>query len=358
MNIQNQQWFDLPGNHGAAVILGMGPQALFLLRCLRNQYRNVYLVGEKNWIGYLSRFGEKIVVNKSGIKGVLESILKKHGKQIPIFISGGSTLRYYVQNSYLHELNIYPRPLSAINILNDKKRLYEYILSNNYDINLITTMPFNEKNDYHYPLILKWSTEPDVKKFKTLTLYNSEDYYKAYNMYGIYKNQLILQYYIENKLSIAYAAFALNGNASKEVVVNQERQYPTGLTNYISKYDDDQKDEIIKLCRSLIYDFKYTGFIEFEFLMDMANRTLYFIECNPRPWGWIDYMNYDNGDEGVEMVNVLRDSLFLLKTTDISISLKFKKMYRNYFAKKVIWDIKDPFPIIGQVINQLYGKND
>ena len=48
---------------------------------------------------------------------------------------------------------------------------------------------------------------------------------------------------------------------------------------------------IIKLCKTIIKDAKYNGFIEFEFIKDI-HGVIYIMECNPRLTGIIHNPQY------------------------------------------------------------------
>jgi len=355
----NMDWFHIPGDHRAVIILGMGPQALFMARALHGRYEKVYLVGEKNWIGYLSRYGKKIVVSKSQLKACIIGLLSKHGGQTPILISGGSTLSYYIRNTWMHKLNCYPKPLEAIHILNDKERLYDYIKQENIGLNLIKSFPFNEEppRDNEFPLILKWRSDPVSGQFKTLIINGVADYLDAFGEYSKQKSLLVLQEYFPNKLSFAYAAYAINGIPQKHIVAEQVRQYPPGLTSFVQPFQNEIASEIQYKCENLLQRFKYSGFIEFEFLMSKDSDKPFLLECNPRPWGWMDYLrHYGKKQKGVKMSNLLRDILAVKKNSSSWHAIA--ELKDSLLAKKTIWNLSDPLPIIGQILNTIKNSNE
>lgn len=344
----------IPGNHSAIIILGMGPQALFLARTYTKHYETVYLVGSKNWIGYLSRFGKKIISDESGRIKIVDKLISKHGFETPIIISGGSDLRYYLEESFMHSYNVYPKPLKHLNVLNDKSTLYNYVETKNYKINLLESWPFVVKTrDYDFPLILKWSRDHKEKPFKALIIQGKEELNELFNKYGQFSDYLILQKLVEKKKSLSFACFSLDGIIKKKVFVEQVRQYPPGLSNVVKPYNGEHIQSIAQFSIELIKNLNYTGYIEFEFIEDLEAKKIYLLECNPRPWGWIDYLKYDNDStDNAAMVNITRDLYYLLK-------FEKRKFYGNLIRKawkylnynKTIWSIDDPLPFIGQLLN-------
>jgi len=358
MNNKNYQWLQFNGNHSAAIILGMGPQALFLVRILSEQFETVYLVGKKNWIGYLSRYGKKKIAQDNELKDVLADILERHGNNIPIFVSGGSTLRYYIQNEYLHTLNCYPKPLSALKILNDKAKLYKFVESMNFSMDLLKPITFKETIDHPFPLILKWRSEPDIKIFKTLVINNEREYKNTFIENFKYNENLILQRYIENNTTLAYGAYCLKGYPNCEVVLHHFRRVTNGLSNLVKQYKGKYRTQIIDFCRNIIHYFNYTGFIEFEFIEDKDNDLLYLMECNPRPWGTIEYLKFaNNNGKSYVMVNINREIYYLYKSGLRNIKLNLIKRLPHYMMYyKAIWQPSDPLPFFGQIMNAI-NKN-
>lgn len=353
MNCTGINWKKHLGEGTAAIILGMGPQALFLLRELKDYYPEVNLIGKKNWISYLSRYGKKVIVDESGVKNAVETILKRHSREIPVLISGGNTLRYYLKSEYLQTLNCFPKPLASLKVLNDKRIFYEYLENKCISCNLIRIIPFEEESVNSFPLILKWRFEPDFSTFKTLLLRDENDYLTAKKKYGKYKDKLLLQHYIKDKNSLSYAALSDNGDTSRELTVHLDRRGTDGLASKISSYNGKQRDKMVSICRELIKKFHYTGLIEFDFIEDKKSEILYLLECNPRPWGWIDFLKHSViPQQDKTMINILRDVTYIYKEKRKVLSLISPRKTLRYLSyNKSIWSINDPFPFFGQFLN-------
>lgn len=341
------------GDSQYCIILGMGPQALFLLREYRRYYRKVFLVGERNWVGYLSRHGSKIVAKDGDLQTVLNRVVAKTGEETPILISGGKTLRYYLENAWLHRFNCYPRPLPALRILNDKGCLLEYARKIGYPFDRLETVRFEERPGASFPIILKWRTDTEEKPFKVVVLRTEKEYENAWRKYQKYAGCLVAQRLVEKKRSIAWAAYCEGGHPAIDVLVRQVRQYPPGLTNLVEPYQGGWAPEIREWCRRLVLGLSYTGFIEVEFLQDAASGRMYLLEANPRPWGWIDYLTFHKKDAeiGRPMVNMVRDFYYIC-------SVERRKFRRNAFRsiirylnyRKLNWRWNDPLPIVGQLM--------
>jgi len=344
----------LPGNHTAAIILGMGPQALFLARTYSRHYETVYMVGKKNWIGYLSRYGKKIISDESERTDILDNLIFKHGIESPVIISGGSDLRYYLEEPRLHGYNVYPKPLEPLYILNDKTNLYNYVDQNDYKIDSLNTWPFVDRsNKISFPLILKWSRDHIEKPFKALIIQDKEELNAAYDKYSQFSDYLILQQLIETKKSLSFACFSLDGKIQKSVIVEQVRQYPPGLSNVVKHYKGEHIQTMTEFSIELIKNLNYSGYVEYEFIEDLKTNSIYLLECNPRPWGWIDYLKYDyRSTDNATMVNTIRDLYYLLRFEKHKLNgnlIRKAWKYLNY--NKTIWSINDPLPFIGQLLN-------
>jgi predicted ATP-grasp superfamily ATP-dependent carboligase len=356
MNRVDLDWRELLGNSDAVVILGMGPQALFLLRELRHFYSKIYLIGSKNWIGYYSRFGNKIVCSTEEIQKEIETIVGFYGKETPIIFSGGYYLRYYLANQYLSSFNCFPKPFSKLGLLNDKMYLYDYVRKIDSSVKLLDSFLLTEMVEPKYPVILKWKTDVAKRAFKTIVVKEKQHFHRLKQRYLEQTDDIIVQSYLTNKRSIAWAAYCNKGEPLKQVVVDQIRQYPVGLTNCVVDYKREKKEQILSFCSEIVRNFVYTGFIEIEFLQDRDNLQLYLLEVNPRPWGWIDYLKYSTKEANNKpMINMLRDIVDIWKNRSFFPLGKLIPRAVRYFGyNKAIWASEDPLPLLGQILNRLY----
>lgn len=154
------------------------------------------------------------------------------------------------------------------------------------------------------------------------------------------------------------------------VVVNQKRQFPKGITSFVTEYDGVLKEKLRSAALELLKKTNYSGFAEAEFKVDEGNNKVYLIEVNPRPWGWIkatkkrlvfpNFAPYNdfkiNWDEPVVWVNLLRDvAAIMQRIKNIRSNFNFKDLLLDYlsFPSTDVLELTDPIPFFKQIVQFL-----
>ena len=107
----------------------------------------------------------------------------------------------------------------------------------------------------------------------------------------------IIQPYFENYKIYSLDVLAKDGIIISTLYTDIHNKCLDSVFSYLTSYVETSVMEIpncINLfCNQVIYDFKYSGFIEFEFLF--ANNKYYFMEINPRLCGHISQLDKNSG---------------------------------------------------------------
>ena len=333
----------------AVIILGMGPQALYLLRALHQTGKRVFLIGSKSYYGYLSRYGTKLVREDDEAKNrEVYNICEEYGKDTPVLIGGGAALNFAL--SYLDDnvLNIFPRPFSNLNILNQKTEITNWLcmhsqLSDYY----LPTYSWNQMhNQISYPVLAKWNTTTS-HSFKTKILAGLNDWDKFSVNYGTFAEDLVFQPYIRDKRLYYLGGWFQNGQLKEHVLVEEIRQNPVGTVSYMKAYEGKHYENIHGFIEEIMKVFPVTGFVQFEFIEDVSSRKLYFLECNARPWGSMDVLNFRGNRRSGEALHLIKD------LSNIGSSTEFFERIKSCINSDILnfrWS--DPLPFLAPLMNQ------
>ena len=162
-----------------------------------------------------------------------------------------------------------------------------------------------------------------------------------------------MQPYFNINKTLAYVAYCIKGVPQKENLIDHIRRKPDDLASVIRRYDGWHKGNIIEYSHKLIDYFNYTGFIELEYIVNKKNNSIYFMECNPRPWGTIDYMRYATDNKNTTIINLHREMYYFLKYRPDLLLKNLYKIPRYLFYSKINWSWRDPLPFLGQIFNAL-----
>ena len=208
--------------------------------------------------------------------------ISKNDKIIPIGIK-----EQYKLYKNLYSKNIY-------NMLDDKKKFYDYLNSNNYLLKNIKLIPsydeFYKGKNNNKKYIIKHKNGKGSSQNKIIEgpIYDIiEKYNKDYQIQDIITNKYVygVNCVCESGTINGISTYKIKGEIAK-------RMYLLGIAETISNYIKYEhiKTFIIELIKIL----NYNGFIELEFLIDHKN-IIYIMECNPRISGDIntnpDYFN-------------------------------------------------------------------
>ncbi|MDI6401475.1 hypothetical protein QLX67_05665 [Balneolaceae bacterium ANBcel3] len=334
----------------AVIILGMGPQALYMLRTLNQTGKRVFLIGPKSYYGYLSRYGKKLVCeDDESMNRQLNNLLDEYGDDTPIMISGGSSLNFALSHLDDAKLNIYPKPFSNLKTLNQKLQitnwLFKHPILNEFGITnyLWNQMP----KQVSFPVLAKWNSST-VNLFKTKVLTDSKDWEEFSLKYVDYAEELVFQPYIENKRLYHLGGWFQNGQLNEHILVEEVRQNPVGMVSYLKNYEERYSEAIRNFIDEVMRHFQVTGFVQFEFIEDVTSRKLYFLECNARPWGSMDALNFRSRRASGAALNLLKDLSNRKSSAGIT-----ERIMSCLFSDILHFRWSDPLPLLAPLFNQL-----
>ncbi len=156
--------------------------------------------------------------------------------------------------------------------------------------------------------------------------------FKLYSLDAVCKNGTIIAdlFTIVGKEGVKYTDFIFSS-------------IETGLVNNPKLYYP-----IIDFCNSVVYDTKYSGLIEFEFIVD-SNQNIYFLEINPRICGHVSQKDKNNNSIYFDRIlipylnqfniNLSKNTHIFKKysgTNFINIIFLFIKLYPKLFITLVV----------------------
>ena len=208
--------------------------------------------------------------------------ISKNDKIIPIGIK-----EQYNLYKNLYTENIYE-------MLDDKKKFYGYLNSNNYLLKNIKLIPsydeFYKGKNNNKKYIIKHKNGKGSSQNKIIEghIYDIiEKYNKDYQIQDIITIKYVygVNTVCESGTINGISTYSIKGELNKDMYVTG---FNEKITNYI-KYD-----KINYFVTNIIKILNYTGFIELEFLID-NNKNIYIMECNPRISGDVNFSsNYYN----------------------------------------------------------------
>ncbi|MDG5766330.1 hypothetical protein QA596_02545 [Balneolales bacterium ANBcel1] len=345
---------DASTNSEAVIILGMGPQALFLLRSLQNTGKKIYLIGSKSYYAYLSRFGNKIIrTNYASIRQAVEDIREQFGSDTPVLISGGSSLDFAITNLDDAIVNIFPHPFSSLRVLNHKKKITGWLAEQkNLNYFYLPTYSWSQMSTYDgFPVLAKWDSSAQAI-FKTKILSNYSNWKTFSNLYAGYAESLVFQPYISSSKFYHLGGWFQNGKLNEHVIAEEVRQNPVGMASMLHRYDGKWVSDFYLIIDEIMKHFPVTGFVQFEFIEDLKQQKLYFLECNARPWGSMDFLHFRTANESIVAVNFLKDLSNCQSDAGI-----FQRLMAVIKSDKLHFRWYDPLPVLAPLINYLFAND-
>jgi predicted ATP-grasp superfamily ATP-dependent carboligase len=282
------------------LIIGAGPQALYVLRCLSRAGHEAYVVSFDEKVASFSKYGQKyLAVGRADFINYLEEKKEIIDKA---FICGGKELQFILDEfpSIFNSYDVYPKPIEAIKVFADKNRTYEFlrgfgaIAPKSYEVaNLLA------QDSLLNPLIVKWNQElpPEYKAtFKTKVFQELVDLkiFLANLDYEIHQ-YIIIQDFISGQesnnisLQVAFDESGLQGS----LLAQKLRVSKSGFTSYIEEIDMSckfTKQALTPFVDGLI-ELNYSGLAEAEYKVCDITGDYFLIEVNPRPCGLVSALN-------------------------------------------------------------------
>lgn len=364
------------------VIVGLGPQGLYLLREYARLGYRTYAVGSPNDIAYHSRYGEKIeILSEQDLKKVLLGLKSKIEGEFRCIITSGFFLSYIVRElpEFFEKYAVSPGPCQDLELLMNKEKTYS--LAESSGLHTIHTRNLAEINlaeidQMDFPLILKWSQDNYVltqPPFKTKVVRTSEQLAQIIDSTKEEdKEHLIAQEYLGSDLTqnFSFGGYYINGELQVGLAINEARHIKSGISSYVKEVIGEMAVDMENNSKRLIGNTNFTGFLDVEFKLSRGN--LYLLEVNPRPFGFIkifkakypnlidciernDFTKLIVNKKNCHWRNVLRDTIALFKLIAKGRVLEARNLI--YWPSKRyirdVWDLKDIKPFFHQIIKSL-----
>ena len=275
------------------LVVGAGPQALFLVREFSRLNYHVILVGKKNEIAMHSKYAEKISI-RSEEHLVLElSSLANTNAKLKAYVASGFYLAFLMNHfpRFFQLFSAFPGYKPSIDQLMTKTKTYQ--LAKNvrvlYPKSFLLTQIESQKlvNTLNYPQIVKWNKDIFLyakPKFKTRLVKNTRDMIDLLKILTEQeKESLITQDFLGADLrnNFSYGAYVENGEVKLDICVNEVRHFRSGVSSVVEEYTGKFTEEIREQAEDILNQTRFTGFLDVEF--KIKNGLLYLLEVNPDP---------------------------------------------------------------------------
>jgi predicted ATP-grasp superfamily ATP-dependent carboligase len=350
------------------MILGLGPQGLFLIREFSRAGKKVIGIGMRGDVGLYSKYGKKVkLVSLADCRKAFEDYLHT---ELAIHIAGDTFLNYAVEmcKDIFERARCFPNMESAI-VFRDKIATEK--VARELGIPVPTSYILSEVKagqQIDFPLILKWKRRIYGASFKTQLITSWKGLFRAQSEYS--RNaELILQDYIEGKpeADVSLGGYYDRGKEVTSVIITQKRQfpYPNGLASFVEEYNGKGVKEIRAIAAKILERTSYSGFVEVECRYCRRRNMVFLIEVNPRVCGWIKVITRKSGTawltgkqnenvtsrKSVSWVNLVRDMRAIIDMAQKdSKSIEWRKVIVDYLRKPItdIFDIHDLMPFCWQ----------
>jgi len=355
------------------VILGLGPQGLFLLREFSRAGQNVLGLGLKGTVGLHSKYGYKLALPQiEALDKILPDFL--HPK-ISLHMTSDLFLNYMLKKhkKIFFEYECFPNYDSAVvfTVKTETEKLARKLEIPCQRSVLLENVDFSSYDIF--PSIIKWNKRIGPEKFKTVVVYSREDL-EIFRKEIRSTENLIVQKFIPGRrdADMSFGGYFKNGCEQASIIIQQKRQYPhpIGLASYVEEYRGDFVDEIILFSHRILRSTNYSGFVEVEFRVGQDDEKLYLIEVNPRACGWIKIIKAKMKNRGkVQIPNAARNSnrkaswVNLQRDIRANVDCLIKnrnefcitELVRSYLKNPIkdIFDIRDIKPFLCQFLRLL-----
>lgn len=291
-------------NNHCVVVLGLGPSGLFLVRQLSKITSNIYAVGRYDDVGMYSKYLKKnkryYALTSADLEKVFTEIKDREGQKPILYICSDQYLSILLENKeeWDNLIDNSKADFNTLEIINDKNTVNKYCQKHGVKVpDSLSFTKFKEKP--FYPAIIKWvekRIETAVNPIGKVKICRSKEEFDAINKTilesKIQESDLFVQTYIEGNNDCQFSAggYYQDGEALAIVVVNQIKQYPQGISAEVITVETQISERIKGISRSFAKELNYSGFLEMEYKVDSITNTIYLLDVNPRPWGWVSVL--------------------------------------------------------------------
>lgn len=286
------------------VVLGLGPSGLFLVRQLSKITSNIYAVGRYDDVGIYSKYIKKNkryhALTSEELEKIFAEIRDREGQNPTLYICSDQYLSILLEHKekWADLIDCSRVDFDTLEIINDKNTVNRYC--QNHGVKVPESLPYTKyKENPFYPAIIKWvekKIETAVNPIGKVKICRSDEEFDIMNKTirdkGIRETDLFVQTYIEgnNDWQFSMGGYYQNGEALANVVVNQIKQYPQGISAEVITSETQVSERIKSISRSFARELNYSGFLEMEYKVDSNTNDIYLLDINPRPWGWVSIL--------------------------------------------------------------------
>ena len=286
------------------LVLGMPAGGIFLARQLRKQWPNsvIFAIGDSthdigscsNVIDYYLEYSDINEVDLI-IKNIIHDV---EGGGLKAFMCSNPILEYVVGS--------HPELFDLLEFENDYN-VYEQFVEKERSQRLCLELGIKIPEDYslqdfpsksiHYPVVVKplhKGTAIGASKCACIVEEKQmEEYLTRMNGFGIGRDNLICQHYVEgnNSWEYGYGGFFKNGNPLIDICFYQLKQVPQGLCCYgVEVTDESIEHQLKSFVKPILETTRYNGFLEIDIKQDANTKDFYLLDINPRPWRSVDIL--------------------------------------------------------------------
>lgn len=352
------------------IVLGLGPAGLFLVRQLSNVTSVIYAVGRPDDVGMYSKHIEKskkyYAVTANELENAFKAIREHEGQKSALYICSDQYLSILIENKDKWDsfVELVGTDFEVLELINDKNTINVYCQK--HGVRIPKSISFSDyKENPFFPAIIKWvekRIETAVNPIGKVKICRNNTEFEAIvrtiNESGIQESELFVQTYIEgrNDYQFSVGGYYQNGEVLADVVVNQIKQYPQGISAEVVTVSGPICNHLHTITRSFARELLYSGFLEVEYKIDSDTGDIYLLDVNPRPWGWVSilgtvYKDFYRVLEGrkpeAEFQNaVWKSPMRILMGIKNKQNIGYRESIQGYAIAYDIKDSSDPSPSV------------
>ena len=293
-------------NNNPVVVMGMGPSGLFLVRQLHRITDNIFAIGRDDDVGMFSRYIAKdkryFAQSEDTVYSALKTISTREGKKATVYLCSDQYLTMLVnaQHDWSNVCTLAGTNLETLQRINNKAQINQYCDDNGILIpKTVSMVSFLGLDDKQFPVIIKWKEKELEAKAnpigKVLVCRSEEEFQKLLTDLDnswVKPEMLLVQTFVEGNNNFQYSVggYYKEGDPLAFATVKQVKQYPQGISAQVYTVDEEIAGKTERIAFDLAKQFCFTGFLETEFKIDQTTRSVYLLDVNPRPWGWVSIL--------------------------------------------------------------------
>lgn len=293
-------------NNNPTAVMGMGPSGLFLVRQLHYITSNIYGVGRNDDVGMFSRYIAKdkryYAQSEETVYSALKEIMAREGTKPKVYLCSDQYLTMLVnaEHDWSEVCELSGTDLDTLKRINNKAQINQYCEENGIQIpKTVGMVSFCKQEEKQFPVIIKWE-EKELEARpnpvgKVLVCRTEADFKKLLvdlEASWVKQEMLLVQSFIEGNNDFQYSVggYYKDGKPLAYATVKQVRQFPQGISAQVYTTNDTISGKVEKIAFGLANQFCFSGFLETEFKIDQNTGTVFLLDVNPRPWGWVSIL--------------------------------------------------------------------